>query len=154
MSGGTDTPELSIIVPVYNVDPWITQCLDSIQRQIFTAWECILVDDGSTDLSGHICDNFVRRDNRFRVIHQKNAGVSVARNTGIDAASAPLLAFIDPDDFISEKYFELLIQEMRRINADVAVSSFFEVESNGNEGGYQLINRIEQYRRNHPIQGK
>ena len=149
MSDSPNAPELSIIVPVYNVEPWITQCLDSIQRQTFESWECVLVDDGSPDLSGRICDSFARRDNRFRVIHQKNAGVSAARNTGIDAAFAPLLTFIDPDDFISEKYFELLIQEMRRINADIAVSSFFEVESNGNEGGYQLINRIERYRRSH-----
>lgn len=148
MSGGADTPELSIIVPVYNVEPWITQCLDSIQRQTFTVWECILVDDGSTDLSGRICDNFARRDNRFRVIHQKNAGVSTARNAGLDATSAPLLAFVDPDDFVSTNYFELLIQEMWRTEASVAVSFHCLVQEDGTEGEYKAANELMRYREN------
>lgn len=145
MSGGADTTELSIIVPVYNVEPWITQCLDSIQRQTFTAWECILVDDGSTDLSGHICNNFARRDRRFRVFHQKNAGVSTARNVGLDAVSAPLLAFIDPDDFISENYFELLIEEMYAIDASIAASFCRLVQEDGSEGRFIEVNRFQRY---------
>lgn len=88
-----------------------------------------------------------RKDHRFRVIHQENAGVSAARNAGIDAATAPLLSFGDPDDRFSENFFELLIQGMRRINADVAVSSFYEVQENGVEGSYELLNRIELWLR-------
>lgn len=144
MSGGADTSELSIIVPVYNVEPWITQCLDSIQRQTFTVWECILVDDGSTDLSGRICDNFARRDNRFRVIHQKNAGVSTARNAGIDAATAQLLAFVDPDDLVSENFFFCLVGDLSANSAECAVSSFCNVHENGKEGIYEIQNRINR----------
>ena len=109
MSNGTYTPELFIIVPTYNVDPYLNACLDSIAAQSFRDWEVILVDDGSTDFSGIICDSCSRKDSRFHVIHQKNAGVSAARNAGIDVATAPLLAFIDPDDFVSTNYFELTL---------------------------------------------
>lgn len=138
--------ELSIVLPVYNVDPYINDCLDSIAAQTFQDFECLLVDDGSTDLSGIICDSYSRRDDRFRVIHQENAGVSSARNAGIEAAAAPLLAFIDPDDYVSTDYFELLIQGMRRIDADIAVSSFRLVQEDGNVGEYEWSNRILQYR--------
>lgn len=79
MSGGAAGVELSIVIPVHNVDQWLNKCLESIQRQTLQNWEAILVDDGSTDFSGLICDSFSRRDSRFKVIHQKSAGVSAAR---------------------------------------------------------------------------
>lgn len=135
--------ELSVVLPVYNVDPYLNDCLDSIAAQSFRDWECILVDDGSTDLSGRICDNFARRDNRFCVIHQENAGVSAARNAGIDAATAPLLAFIDPDDFISENYFSCLVGDLLAANAECAVSAFQYVLENGKEGTYEFLNKFE-----------
>lgn len=97
----TERPELSIIVPVYNVEPYLEECLNSVLHQTFLDWECILIDDGSRDWSGYICDNYGKKDKRFKVIHQKNAGVSVARNRGIEFASAPLISFVDPDDYIS-----------------------------------------------------
>lgn len=138
--------ELSVVLPVYNVDPYLNACLNSIAAQTFQDWEAILVDDGSTDFSGIICDSYSRRDDRFRVIHQENQGVSVARNAGIDAATAPLLAFIDPDDYISTRYFELLIQGMRRIDANVAVSSTCLIQENGEEEGFLVSNRFFRYR--------
>lgn len=141
MSG--NNPELSIILPVYNVAPWLFECLDSIAAQTFTNFEAILVDDGSTDFSGLFCDSYARKDSRFRVIHQSNQGVSAARNVGIEAARAPLLAFIDPDDFISPNFFDGLITALRRENADVAVSGVYYVEEDGDEGSWKYVNKAE-----------
>lgn len=124
--------ELSIVLPVYNVDPYLGTCLDSIAAQSFKNWEAILVDDGSIDFSGIICDSYSRKDSRFRVIHQENQGVSAARNAGIDAVTAPLLAFIDP-----------LVGDLSASGAEIAVSSFFYVTEQGSEGIYQMQNRIE-----------
>lgn len=114
--------ELSIIVPVYNVEEYIRECLDSIKNQSFKNWECILVDDGSTDFSGIICDSYAWKDDRFKVIHQKNKGVSAARNVGIDMSAAPYISFIDPDDYISPNFYSELISKMRNENADYAMS--------------------------------
>ena len=141
MSG--NNPELSVILPVYNVAPWLFECLDSVAAQTFTNFEAILVDDGSTDFSGLFCDSYARKDSRFRVIHQSNQGVSAARNVGIEAARAPLLAFIDPDDFISPNFFDGLITALRRENADVAVSGVYYVEEDGDEGGWKYVNKRE-----------
>lgn len=79
-------PEISIIVPVYQAEKWMRRCLDSIVAQSFADWECILVDDGSTDDSGAVCDEYAARDNRFKVIHKENGGVSSARQVGLDIA--------------------------------------------------------------------
>ncbi len=116
-----NSPELSIIIPVYNVAPYINDCLSSIKNQSFKDWECILIDDGSTDFSGLICDSYAKKDSRFKVIHQKNAGVSAARNIGIKNATAPYMTFIDPDDYISLNYFEDSIAELLRNNAELSV---------------------------------
>lgn len=136
-------PEISIILPVHNVDPYLDACLNSVAAQTFQDWEAILVDDGSTDFSGIICDSYSRKDYRFRVIHQENHGVSAARNAGIEAATAPLLAFIDPDDFISENFFSSLVRDLSANGAEVAVSNVYCVQENGSEGIYEAKNRIE-----------
>lgn len=136
--------ELTIVIPVYNVAPYLNACLDSILAQTFTDFEVVLVDDGSTDFSGIICDSYSQKDSRFRVIHQENQGVSAARNAGIDAATAPLLSFIDPDDFISENFFSCLVGDLQAVGAEVAVSSFFYVTEQGQEGIYEVQNRIGQ----------
>ena len=94
------TPYISIIVPVYNVEAYLCTCLDSIVDWIFTDWEAILIDDGSKDKSGAICDEYVARDPRFKVIHQTNAGVSAARNVGLDRAKGVWIWFVDSDDLI------------------------------------------------------
>ena len=91
---------ISIIVPVYNVEKYLRECLDSISQLKTVTWEAILVDDGSTDTSGKICDEYAKQDSRFRVIHQKNAGVSAARNAGLDAAKGEWIWFVDSDDIV------------------------------------------------------
>ncbi|MCI7728300.1 MAG: glycosyltransferase, partial [Bacteroidales bacterium] len=93
-------PSVSIIVPVYNVELYLSKCIDSILAQSFTDWECILVDDGSKDSSGKICDEYALKDTRIKVIHQTNKGVSVARQVGIDNASGEYSIHIDPDDWV------------------------------------------------------
>ena len=95
---------ISIIVPVYNVEKYLRECLDSISQLKTVTWEAILVDDGSTDTSGQICDEYATQDSRFRVIHQKNAGVSAARNAGLDAAKGEWIWFVDSDDSINPDF--------------------------------------------------
>ena len=97
---------ISIIIPVYKVEDFLPQCLDSILVQTYTNFEVILVDDGSPDNSGAICDEYAKKDNRIRVIHQKNAGVSVARNNGIEQARGKWITFIDSDDWVTPNYLK------------------------------------------------
>ena len=93
-------PEISVIVPVYNVQEYVGECIESILRQSFADFELILVDDGSTDSSGDICDRYSDRDNRIRVIHKQNGGLSDARNAGMKSAAEKYLNFIDGSDSI------------------------------------------------------
>lgn len=99
-------PIISIIVPVYNVEKYLRECLDSISCQTCTDWECLLIDDGSPDNSGAICDEYAVKDSRFKVFHKPNGGVSSARNLGLDMASGEWVTFIDSDDFISPTFLE------------------------------------------------
>lgn len=103
-------PAISIIVPVYKVEPYLSRCIDSILAQSFTDFELILVDDGSPDNCGAICDEYAKKDSRITVIHRTNGGLSVARNTGIDRARGEYLCFIDSDDLVSPDYCRLLYQ--------------------------------------------
>lgn len=103
---------LSIIIPIYNVEQRLGQCLQSIASQGLDNCEVIMVDDGSTDGSGDICEQWATRDSRFRVIHQTNRGLSAARNTGIDMAKGDLLTFIDSDDYIVEGTLKPLVERM------------------------------------------
>ena len=93
-------PSISIIVPVYNVEKYLKKCIDSILNQSFQNFELILVDDGSTDSSGEICDEYALKDRRVLVIHKENEGLSSARNEGIKASSAEYVGFVDSDDYI------------------------------------------------------
>lgn len=99
-------PAVSIIVPVYKVEKYIRRCLDSIIAQTFSDWECILVDDGSPDASGRICDEYASKESRFRVIHKKNGGVSSARNAGLDVARGEWICFCDSDDWEEKDFFD------------------------------------------------
>ena len=101
--------ELSVVIPVYNVEKYIHQCLDSVISSSFKDWECILVDDGSKDNSGSICDEYAKTDERFKVIHKPNGGLSSARNAGMDLAKGKWITFIDSDDFISPDRLEALM---------------------------------------------
>ncbi|MDE7095803.1 MAG: glycosyltransferase, partial [Anaeroplasmataceae bacterium] len=101
---------ISIIVPVYNVKDYLKACIDSILTQSYQYYEVILVDDGSTDESGLICDEYANKDSRIKVIHKENGGLSSARNAGIDVANYDVLSFIDSDDYIEPTFLERLIQ--------------------------------------------
>lgn len=114
-------PTISIIVPVYNVEKYVLQCITSIAEQSFSDFECIMIDDGSTDGSGNICDEFAVKDNRFRVIHQENRGLPAARNKGLDLAKGEFVCFIDSDDYISPGYCELLLKTIEDTNSPIAI---------------------------------
>lgn len=110
---------ISIIVPIYNVDPYIERCLNSILNQSYDKFECILVDDGSTDNSGMICDRFAAQDSRFIVIHKKNGGVVSARKAGLERASGQFIGSVDPDDWIEKDYYENLIKIQQETDGDI-----------------------------------
>ena len=112
-------PEISIIVPVYNVEKYLPRCVDSILNQTFTNFELILVNDGSTDRSGIICDQYKKRDNRIKVIHKTNEGVSKARNIGISEAKGRYIEFIDSDDWIERSLLEDTLKQIRIDNSDI-----------------------------------
>lgn len=126
-------PLISIIVPVFNSAPFLERCLTSLLEQSYKNTEIILVDDGSTDNSPTICDLFAEKESRIVVIHQKNLGVSVARNTGITCARGNLLAFIDADDYISTQMIEKLFNRITSDQADVAICGYKKVDEKGNE---------------------
>lgn len=119
-------PVISIIVPVYNVEKYLPQCVDSVLSQTYKDFELILVDDGSPDGSPAICDSYAQKDVRIRVIHQKNAGVSVARNNGILHARGKWINFIDSDDFVENDYLERF--ELDKDDADLIIQGidFFD----------------------------
>lgn len=118
------TELISVIVPVYNVEPYLRRCVDSILRQTYRNLEVLLVDDGSTDSSGDICEEYARQDSRVTVLHQKNGGLSAARNTGIERAGGACLAFVDSDDFIDSRMLETLYQDLTEQGADAAVCGY------------------------------
>lgn len=103
---------ISVIVPVYNTEKFLDKCIESILNQNFTDFEVILVNDGSSDSSGHICDTWAQKDARVKVIHKQNAGVSAARNTGISSAEGDYIAFVDSDDTVSPDYLPLLYKNI------------------------------------------
>lgn len=113
--------EISVIVPVYKVENYIHECIDSILNQTFQNLEIILVDDGSPDNCGKICDDYAQKDNRVKVIHQENAGLSAARNAGIQAATGKYLCFIDSDDYISADYCQTLYNLLITTSYDYSV---------------------------------
>lgn len=119
-------PELTIIVPVYKVEKYIHQCVDSILNQTFQNFEVILVDDGSPDKSGAICDEYAKHDNRVKSIHQENAGLSAARNVGLKHARGKYVAFVDSDDYIVPNMYELLLNKLRECGADMVKCGYHE----------------------------
>lgn len=119
-----NNPLVSVIVPIYNVDRYLRACIDSIIDQTYSNLEIILVDDGSPDKCPEICDEYAKNDNRVNVIHQKNGGLSAARNAGIDVAHGEFLTFIDSDDFIAKNYVELLYNGLSELGADISIASF------------------------------
>lgn len=122
---------ISIIIPVYNVKPYLDECLQSVVQQNYADFECILVDDGSTDGSELICDEWGLKDTRFRVVHQDNQGVSVARNRGLEEAKGEFIAFIDSDDRVEKSYLEDMITPMLQHQVDLVVSGLIQQYQDG-----------------------
>lgn len=135
---------ISIIVPVYNVEQYLRKCLDSIISQTYKNFECILVDDGSTDSSGKICDEYSLKDHRFSVVHKTNGGVSSARNTGLDVIGGSYVTFIDSDDYVTDNYLEYLYDMINAFKADVAAVSY---EMVFNETAKDTSANIDDYKK-------
>lgn len=124
--------KISVIIPVYNVEQYLEKCLDSILNQTYKNIEIILVNDGSIDKSGVICDEYSRKYNNIKVFHKENSGVSSARNLGIDNATGQYLAFVDPDDYIDANMYEILVKKIVETNSDIAMCSFVYVQEHEN----------------------
>lgn len=127
-------PKISIIVPVYKAENYLRRCVDSILNQTFTDFELILVDDGSPDRSGKICDEYARKDSRIRVFHKENGGVSSARQKGMDEAVGEYTIHADPDDWVEPNMLEELYRKAKEEEADMVICDFFH--NDGNKQSY------------------
>ncbi len=133
MSEPLNTSKISVIVPVYKVEPYLRRCVDSILAQTYTNLEIILVDDGSPDNCPAICDEYAGKYSRIRVIHRENGGLSDARNAGLDICTGEYIAFVDSDDWIEPDMYEKLLDNMEQFGTEMAVGGVSDdVEENGN----------------------
>ena len=130
-------PEISVIVPVYKVEKYLNECIDSILAQTFTDFELILVDDGSPDGCPALCDAAAQRDDRVRVVHQKNRGLSGARNAGLDIARGEWIAFVDSDDVIDKTYLEKLYCAGKQSGAEIVACNLLFMQEDGSPCRYQ-----------------
>lgn len=124
-------PKLSIIVPVYQAESYLKRCIDSILNQTMHDFELILIDDGSTDHSGKICDEYAVHDPRIKVVHKKNEGQASARNEGLNSVKGKYVGFVDNDDQIMPDMFEFLINNIENVNADISACSFIQDNGDG-----------------------
>ncbi len=120
-------PLVSVVVPVYNVKKYLEKCLESLLSQSYEKIEILVVDDGSTDGSGKLCDQFAKRDKRIKVFHKKNGGLSDARNYGIKIANGKYVCFVDSDDYVKKTYVEKLYKAISENKADIAVCGFEQI---------------------------
>ena len=135
--------KVSIILPIYNVDKYLSKCLDSILAQTYRDLEIILIDDGSTDDSAKICDEYAKCDKRIVVKHQKNGGVSAARNAGLELATGEFATFIDPDDYVDENHIETLVEAQKRDNSDVVICAYNNIRlQNDLVSGTEALRRL------------
>lgn len=140
---GENMAEISIIVPVYQVEKYLVQCIESILAQTFTDFELILVDDGSEDNSGKICDEYAERDSRIKVIHKENGGLSDARNRGMDNATGKYFMFVDSDDYIASDMAECLYKNILDKKADIAACNYRYVFECDSEKDFSTENKSE-----------
>lgn len=128
---GAHIVKLSIIVPVYKVEQYLDRCLESILEQTYIDYEVILVDDGSPDCCGEMCEAWAVKDNRIKVIHKKNGGLSDARNAGINIAQGDYIGFVDSDDYIRRDMYQVLIENLEKNNADISMCGYADVYQDG-----------------------
>lgn len=141
-------PLISVIVPVYNINQYISKCIDSLLLQSLKDIEIILVDDGSIDLSGRICDDYALKDSRIKVIHQENNGLSSARNAGLALAEGEYIGFVDGDDWVKDDMYEFLYKTLVAHDADISVCGHFIVDGDNvepirNNGTIKILNHVE-----------
>lgn len=145
--------KISVIVPVYNSERYLSQCVESILSQTYSDFELLLINDGSKDKSESICDEFSKKDKRIRVFHQKNSGVSAARNKGINQAKGEYICFVDADDWVDQNIFEFLINTIESVKGDLSYCGHIEYNNKFNvkkeiqqthqKGyGYEVINNV------------
>lgn len=150
--------KIGIIIPVYNVEKYLRRCIASVLLQSFQDFEIILVNDGSTDQSGKICDEYARMDSRITVIHKENGGLSEARNYGLDRNNNEYIVFVDSDDYIDSRYLEILYCIMQEKHADIAICYSTDINEDEKQNlqkfnygeiisGAEVISRSEAYRR-------
>lgn len=141
------TPKISVVVPVYKVETYLDTCVTSLVNQTFTDLEIVLVDDGSPDRSGELCDQWAKKDSRIRVIHKENGGLSDARNAGIQAARGDYIGLVDSDDFVDTDMYELLYTNLQKEQADVSVCTIYscykDVTNTFGNGSYHVMNGRE-----------
>ena len=137
---------ISIIIPVYKVEKYLEKCIESVLKQTYTNLQIILVDDGSPDNCGKICDEYAKKDPRIEVIHKVNGGLSDARNVGIAKAKGKYIGFVDSDDYIKEDMYEILINLIKEYDADVSICNLYDV-IDGNEYIRNKENGIQEYSR-------
>lgn len=149
---------ISVIVPIYNVEKYLHRCVDSILKQTYGDLEIILVDDGSTDNCGKICDEYAKKDRRIKVIHKENGGQSSARNVGLDYATGEYVSFIDSDDFIHPQMLEMLYKAVTDFDVEMACCDFFRIKHKkdfdniiykSSELAYEILSRDEIFANYH-----
>jgi len=124
-------PTISVIVPIYKVEDYLCRCVDSILAQTFKDFELFLVDDGSPDNCGAICDDYAKKDSRITVIHKKNGGLSDARNAALDVATGQYITFIDSDDWVVDNHLESMLTALQKNHADMAICNFISAYDDG-----------------------
>lgn len=134
-------PLISIIIPVYNTLEYLERCFDSVSAQNYKNIEVLVIDDGSTDGSGDYCDNYAKKDFRFRVIHKDNEGVSKARNTGLDIANGEYIAFVDSDDSVENSIYEVLYASLKEFDADMVICNQTHF-TQGKKEKREVLNRV------------
>ncbi len=142
--------KISVIIPIYNVEQYLPKCIESVINQTYKNLEIILVDDGSPDKCPEICDEFAKKDNRIRVIHQKNGGLSAARNAGLEIASGDYFAFLDSDDWADDNMYDTLLQLALKHDADIVECGYKYIKNEGtlivsrvNTGEVKLYDNID-----------
>ena len=137
--------KITVIVPVYNVEKYLDRCVQSVLKQSYTNWECILVDDGSPDRCPQLCDEYEKKDERIRVVHQVNGGLAVARNTGIRIATGDIITFLDSDDWIEADFFKDIVNYWDD-DLDVCLFDFIEVFGDEKKPVHQYKQQIIDFR--------
>lgn len=152
MNGDRRDALISVIVPIYNMEKYLPECVDSIRKQTYGNLEILLVDDGSTDGSLRTCEEYAKKDSRIRVIHRENGGLSAARNTGLDQATGDWIGFVDSDDWVEPDLYETLLTLAQEHQAEVACSRHFREYVNGhapvsNTGKVDVLHGMEEIAR-------